>query len=237
MVGAGIIGIDIQAAVAYIVVFKDSATKEDIDGYIACINASGGNIKYRYDPLMKAVAANMDDLLAQSFRRETDDIDYIASSETVTLNAAHPPQGRAIEAFNEVLPKIKLAVISSRHDWDNHEPRMWSRASGLSDPELSGFVIENDLVEVRAVIGKIRIPAINDSEGEGFIHDPRPTQQGMAFIGSFRLILTHLVPTQGTEDVLFHSLFTDEGNRDADGQPTTFRAIQTRDTPLEFFNE
>ncbi|KAG8727720.1 hypothetical protein FRC12_022293, partial [Ceratobasidium sp. 428] len=74
----------------------------------------------------------------------------MASSETVTLNAAHPPQERAIEAFNEVLPKIKLAVISSRNDWDNHEPKMWSRASGLSDPELSSFDIKKDLVEVRA---------------------------------------------------------------------------------------
>ncbi|QRV76624.1 hypothetical protein RhiJN_04639 [Ceratobasidium sp. AG-Ba] len=123
-----------------------------------------------------------------------------------------------------VLPKIKLAVISSRNEWDIHEPRMWSRASGLSDPELSSFDIENDLVEVRAgatsygtiILGKIRIPAINDAEG----------------------FMTH--PTMykfGTGDVLFHSLFTDEGNRDADGKPTTFRAIQTRDTPLEFFNE
>ncbi len=42
---------------------------------------------------------------------------------------------------------------------------------------------------------------------------------------------------QGTEDVVFHSLFTDEGNRDEEGRPTTWRAIQTRDTPLEFFNE
>ncbi|KAG8721608.1 hypothetical protein FRC08_011798 [Ceratobasidium sp. 394] len=102
----------------------------------------------------------------------------MASAETVVLNPPHPPQERAIEAFNEVLPKIKLAIISSRHDWDNHEPRMWSRASGLTDPELSNFVIENDLVEVRAgatsygtiILGKIRIPAINDSEGEGFVH-------------------------------------------------------------------
>lgn len=42
---------------------------------------------------------------------------------------------------------------------------------------------------------------------------------------------------QGTEDVLFHSLFTDEGNRDPEGRPTTWRAIQTNDVPLEFFNE
>ena len=42
---------------------------------------------------------------------------------------------------------------------------------------------------------------------------------------------------QGTEDVMFHSIWTDEGNHDADGHPTTWRAIQTRNEPLEFFNE
>ncbi|KAF8609537.1 hypothetical protein BDV93DRAFT_485184 [Ceratobasidium sp. AG-I] len=152
----------------------------------------------------------------------------MASTDTVTLNPPHPPQQRAIEAFNEVLPKIKLAIISSRLDWNNHEPRMWSRASGLDDAALMNFVIEDDLVEVRAagtaygtiIFGKIRIPAINDSEGEGFVH-----------------VRIHDPPNKGTEDVLFHSLLTDEGNRDAEGKPTTFRAIQTRDTPLEFFNE
>jgi hypothetical protein len=36
---------------------------------------------------------------------------------------------------------------------------------------------------------------------------------------------------------MFHSLWTDEGNRDADGRPTTWRAIQNQGTPLEFFNE
>ncbi|QRV91457.1 hypothetical protein RhiJN_19475 [Ceratobasidium sp. AG-Ba] len=155
----------------------------------------------------------------------------MASSETVTFNAPHPPQARAIEAFNEVLPKIKLAVISSRNEWDIHEPRMWSRASGLSDPELSSFDIENDLVEVRVgatsygtiILGKIRsplsmTPKVKDSYMLGFTTHPTMYEFG-------------------TEDVLFHSLFTDEGNRDADGKPTTFRAIQTRDTPLEFFNE
>lgn len=95
----------------------------------------------------------------------------LASTDTVTLNPPHPPQPRAIEAFKEgkaitaarqvydnfqplgtssVLPKIQLAIISSRRDWNNHEPRMWSRASGLDDAVLTSFEIENDLVEVRA---------------------------------------------------------------------------------------
>ena len=51
------------------------------------------------------------------------------------------------------------------------------------------------------------------------------------------VVLTLICRVQGVDDVRFHSLWTDEGNPDADGHPTTWRAIQTRDTPLEFFNE
>ena len=55
---------------------------------------------------------------------------------------------------------------------------MWSRAHGISDAHLVHFNIENDLVEIRSgatsygtiIFGKIRIPAIKDSEGEGFVH-------------------------------------------------------------------
>ena len=75
---------------------------------------------------------------------------------------------------------------------------MWSRAAHLSDDELKTFTIEKDLIEVTTyhqlgviiahfsstpsqirsgptsygeiVFGKIRIPAINDEEGEGFVH-------------------------------------------------------------------
>lgn len=39
------------------------------------------------------------------------------------------------------------------------------------------------------------------------------------------------------EDVRFHAIFHEIGDRDADGHPHTWRAIQTNDTPLEFFNE
>lgn len=36
---------------------------------------------------------------------------------------------------------------------------------------------------------------------------------------------------------MFHSILTVEGKRDADGHPHLWRAIQTEDYPLEFFNE
>lgn len=55
---------------------------------------------------------------------------------------------------------------------------MWSRANGLTDDELVHFTIEKDLVECRSaptsygtiILGKIRLPAVNDEEGEGFMH-------------------------------------------------------------------
>ncbi|TDL26233.1 hypothetical protein BD410DRAFT_742792 [Rickenella mellea] len=152
----------------------------------------------------------------------------MASSEEVVLNEPHVPHGNAIEAFTHVLPAIKSAILKSRHDWDKHEPRMWARAANLSDHELVAFDLKKDLVLCRSgptsygtiIFGKLRIPAVKDDEGEGFVH-----------------VRIHDPPNRGTEDVLFHSIFTDEGNKDSDEQATTWRAIQTLDTPLEFFNE
>lgn len=124
-----------------------------------------------------------------------------ASNEEVILNAPHQPHPNSLEAFGHVLHDIKHAIIHSRRDWDKHEPKMWSRASGISDQELVDFTLEvrlkaqrlmsllivpadctiylqKDLVVVRSapvsygtvILGKIRIPAIDDDEGEGFIH-------------------------------------------------------------------
>ncbi|KAI0675318.1 hypothetical protein C8Q78DRAFT_1011710 [Trametes maxima] len=152
----------------------------------------------------------------------------MASSEQIELNAPHAPTEKAFEAFEVVERTIKTEILKSRRDWDKHEPRMWSRASSISDDDLVAFTIRGDLVECRSaptsygtiILGKIRLPAVRDEEGEGFIH-----------------VRIHDPPNRGTEDVLFHSLFTDEGNPDEDGRPTTWRAIQTLSTPLEFFNE
>ncbi|TFK44407.1 hypothetical protein BDQ12DRAFT_620482 [Crucibulum laeve] len=165
----------------------------------------------------------------------------MTSSEQINLNVAHPPGENAIEAFNVVLHKreskkqggskhlegIKPAILFSRNELWKNEPRMWSRAQHLSDEELTAFTIEEDLVEIRSastsygqvILGKIRIPAINDEEGEGFIH-----------------VRIHDPPNRGADDVIFHSIFTDE-QKDDEERFVRLRAIQTRDTPLEFFNE
>ena len=75
-------------------------------------------------------------------------------------------------------PAIKKEIIESRHHWNQHEPRMWSRAAHLSDHELASFSLRKDLVLVSSaattygtiILGKIRIPGINDDQGEGFVH-------------------------------------------------------------------
>ena len=75
-------------------------------------------------------------------------------------------------------PSYQVCCHQSRHHWDVNEPKKFSRASGISDSDLVKFTIEDDLVEVRSgptsygvvIFGKIRIPAVDDEEGEGFVH-------------------------------------------------------------------
>ena len=83
-----------------------------------------------------------------------------------------------MEAFGVVEKQIKAEIVKSRHHWDKHEPKMWSRAAGISDHDLVDFDFEKDLVEIRSaivsygtiVLGKLRLPAVDDAEGEGFVH-------------------------------------------------------------------
>jgi hypothetical protein len=89
--------------------------------------------------------------LRTNFHRSQLHTSTSASIEQVELNEAHEPRENAVEAFNQVLTQIKSEVIKSRHDWDKHEPKMWSRASGLSNNDLTNFTIEKDLVLVRVI--------------------------------------------------------------------------------------
>lgn len=103
---------------------------------------------------------------------------FEASEEQLSFNTPHKPAENALDAFSVVLHKIKSEILKSRQHWDKHEPMMWSRASHLSDDKLTGFDLRRDLVLVSSaissygtiILGKIRIPAINDDQGEGFIH-------------------------------------------------------------------
>ena len=42
---------------------------------------------------------------------------------------------------------------------------------------------------------------------------------------------------QGVDDVIFHSIYTEEGPEDGKGHHEWYRAIMTDDAPLKFFNE
>lgn len=94
------------------------------------------------------------------------------------FNVPHQPAENALAAFSTVIHTIKVEILKSRNHWDAHEPRMWSRAANLSDHDLTQFNLREDLVLVSSaistygtiILGKIRIPAINDDQGEGFIH-------------------------------------------------------------------
>lgn len=46
----------------------------------------------------------------------------------------------------------------------------------------------------------------------------------------------HDPPQRGTQDVVFHSFFTDE-QRDGEGKIVDYIGIQKADSPIEFFNE
>ncbi|KAL1743847.1 hypothetical protein HDZ31DRAFT_64655 [Schizophyllum fasciatum] len=150
------------------------------------------------------------------------------SKDQVNFNAPHAPAENAFEAFGAVEGKIKAAILESRHHWDKHEPHMWSRAKDISDSDLVNFHLKDDLVLVSSgsttygtiILGKIRLPAIKDEQGEGFVH-----------------VRIHDPPNRGTEDVVFHSIWTDEVRPDPEAPPTEYHAVQTADKPLEFFNE
>lgn len=71
-----------------------------------------------------------------------------ASVDQISLNEPHPPRENSIEAFGVVLGQIKREIIKSRKHWDKHEPKMWSRSRGLTDGQLTGFTLENDLILV-----------------------------------------------------------------------------------------
>ncbi|KAL8277674.1 hypothetical protein RQP46_009947 [Phenoliferia psychrophenolica] len=152
----------------------------------------------------------------------------MADSSTVVLNEEHAPHPSALEAFGQVEHHIKFELVKLRHQWNKHEPRMFQRApvDTVSDEKLADWDLKKDLVSIRSgptsygtiLIGKLRLPAVHDAQGEGFIH-----------------VRVHDPPTRGTQDVTFHSILTSEVRED--DKVVEWSAIQTKDKALEFFNE
>jgi len=150
------------------------------------------------------------------------------SSLLKPLNEPHPPNERGVQLFQNCASTIRNELVKLRHHWDKHEPRMFARAASISDHDLCRFNIPDHLELIRAgktsygdvVLGKIRLPALNDAEGNGFIH-----------------VRLHDPPGEGNHDVIFHSILTDEVKDPNSGHITSYRAIMRKDDPLMWFNE
>ncbi|KAG9100410.1 hypothetical protein FRC07_010415 [Ceratobasidium sp. 392] len=103
---------------AYIVVFKESATKEQIEEYIARIKAEGGKIKYHYDTLMKGIAATMPNSLVQSFRQD-DVVDFIGqytSFDTLLISAPALPSSSPQElvGFEDDVVEYAMGLLEDQ---------------------------------------------------------------------------------------------------------------------------
>ncbi|KAJ7084383.1 hypothetical protein B0H15DRAFT_393258 [Mycena belliarum] len=72
----------------YIVVFKSTATKEEIDKFAETVNGDGGEVTHRYDTLMKGFAATLAPNTLASFNSNLQaadsPIDYIEPDGVVT---------------------------------------------------------------------------------------------------------------------------------------------------------
>ncbi|KAJ7072087.1 hypothetical protein C8F01DRAFT_1102503 [Mycena amicta] len=181
----------------------------------------------------------------------------MATIDQLDLTPEHAPHAHAIEAFEHVEHEIKQAILASRHDWNKHEPKMWSLARETSDQDLVNFTIKDDLVVIRSavtsygpiILGKIRIRAIKlDAAGELVPGDVQKDDHGKIKVQmkhgkiddglyGFIFVRIHDPPGEGVENIKFHSIFTEEG-KDLEGHNNGFyRAIQPSAKPLEFFNE
>ncbi|KAG6907657.1 hypothetical protein DXG01_007861 [Tephrocybe rancida] len=67
----------------YIVVFKDTVTKEEVEKYAKEINENGGEVTNRYDSVLNGFAAHVPDSFFQSFKGD-DAIDYIGAFPATT---------------------------------------------------------------------------------------------------------------------------------------------------------
>ncbi|WAQ86721.1 hypothetical protein PtA15_7A449 [Puccinia triticina] len=144
------------------------------------------------------------------------------------LNEAHPPNEHGLQLFEKCAATIRHELVKLRRHWDKHEPKMFSRAKSISDQEISRFNVKDDLVLIRSgktsygavVFGKIRLSALMDDEGEGFIH-----------------VRLHDPPGEGKQDAIFHSILTDEVKDGNTGRIISYRAIMRKEDPLVWFDE
>ncbi|KAM7182671.1 hypothetical protein V8F33_014119 [Rhypophila sp. PSN 637] len=145
----------------------------------------------------------------------------MATAETVDLGPPHEPKEESIKIFKDVEHDLKKELIHIRHQHNKHEPEYFAAVEHLRDAELAGFG-PDDFKEVRVatsaygihLFGKVRIPAMPES-GPAYIH--------------LRIF------TGGPDaEARLHSIHTEEKEQPDGGK--TFRAIFTKNDPLEWFD-
>jgi len=148
----------------------------------------------------------------------------MATADTVELGPPHEPMEESIKTFDAIETDLKKTLQHLRHDMNKHEPAYFAAVDSLTDQQLTDFSSE-DLVLVRVaksayglhLLGKVVLP---DSEGHTF------PQQGGSYI--------HFRAFVGGDTVKLHCIHTEEIEQ-ADGTKT-FKAIFTKDDPLEWFD-
>ncbi|KAK7739943.1 hypothetical protein SLS53_005537 [Cytospora paraplurivora] len=147
----------------------------------------------------------------------------MATAETVELSPPHAPREESIKSFKELEHELKAQLVHFRHYHDKHEKEYFQAAASLSDHELANFSLEN-LEEVRVgessygyhLFGRLRIPAL-PADGPSYV-----------FFRAF--------DTGKESEAKFHSFHTEQAEDKVNGG-FKFRAIFTKDDPLEWFNE
>ncbi|KAF3764896.1 hypothetical protein M406DRAFT_70589 [Cryphonectria parasitica EP155] len=148
----------------------------------------------------------------------------MATQDTVdSWSEPHAPKAEAIKSFKELEPTLKKELIHLRHDHDKHEKEYFQAVAHLSDDELTGFTADDfDLVRVGPsaygihIFGRVKIPALSE-DGPCYVF--------------FRLC------DKGKEEAAtFHSFHTEEAPDTANGG-FKYRAIFTKDDPIEWFDD
>ncbi|KAL1883858.1 hypothetical protein VTK73DRAFT_7646 [Phialemonium thermophilum] len=148
----------------------------------------------------------------------------MATAETVDLGPPHEPKEESIKAFKEVEHELKKQLVHLRHQYNKHEPEYFAAVSDLSDSDLTSFTdADFDLVRVATsayglhLLGRVRLPAIRgaDSGAPAYIH--------------FRIF-----SPGPDEPASLHSIHTEE--KEQPGHGFTYRAIFTKNDPLEWFS-
>ncbi|KAI5862664.1 hypothetical protein GGS23DRAFT_86257 [Durotheca rogersii] len=155
----------------------------------------------------------------------------MATAETVELGEPHAPREESIKVFNEIEADLKKTLLHMKHTYLKHEPEYFAAVQSLPDAALTGFgAVDLEQVRVGAsaygvhLFGKVRIPAAGDPPA--YLHF-------RAFVGGDG----HDRPGVAT----LHAIHTEERLVPADGDGDApadrrYRAVFTRDDPLEWFD-